>query len=319
MLKLIFLGVIAYAGVYAILYLMGGDDKEVRDRLDKLDSITSTAEDKSAIMFNEELQKPFSERILMPVVRSFSKVLTKSTSSDFVGQLQKQLAQAGYPGELKPQEFFAIQVIVFVVCLLSSIGICAMWVRGNFMLALQIIGAGAIFGILMPRLWLTRRIKDRQHSVQLQLPDIMDLLTVSVEAGLGFDAGLGKVIEKMKGPLPDEFRVILREIRVGKTRKQALRDSMDRIGVTDVEAFFSAVIQAEQLGVSLAKVLRVQSDQLRQKRRQRAEEQAQKAPVKMMFPLVLFIFPVILIVLLGPAIIRAYDIFFVKGQGPSGK
>ncbi|MBI2944352.1 MAG: type II secretion system F family protein [Candidatus Wallbacteria bacterium] len=319
MLKLIFVAVIIFAGVYAILQLMAPEDRDVQERLGRLDSITATGEDKSAFVFNEELQKPFSERILMPVVRSVSKVLTKSTSSDFVGQLQKQLAQAGYPGELKPQEFFAIQVIVFVVFLLMGIGICALWIRGNFMLALQVIGAHAIFGILIPRLWLTRRISDRQHIVQLQLPDIMDLLTVSVEAGLGFDAGLGKVIEKMKGPLPDEFRVILREIRVGKTRKQALKDSMERIGVVDVEAFFSAVIQAEQLGVSLAKVLRVQSDQLRQKRRQRAEEQAQKAPVKMMFPLVLFIFPVILIVLLGPAIIRAYDIFVEKGQGPGGK
>ncbi|MBI4871567.1 MAG: type II secretion system F family protein [Candidatus Riflebacteria bacterium] len=319
MLKLLFLTAIVYAGVYAILNLMGSEDKDVRDRLGKLDSITASGEEKSTEMFNEDLQKPFSERVLMPVVRSVSKVLTKSTSSDFVGQLQKQLAQAGYPGELKPQEFFAIQVIVFMICLMVGIGVCAMWVRGNFMLALQIIGGSAIFGILLPRLWLTRRIKDRQHDVQLQLPDIMDLLTVSVEAGLGFDAGLGKVIEKLKGPLPDEFRVILREIRVGKTRKQALKDSMDRIGVTDVEAFFSAVIQAEQLGVSLAKVLRVQSDQLRQKRRQRAEEQAQKAPVKMMFPLVLFIFPVILIVLLGPAVIRAYDIFVEQGQGPGGK
>ncbi len=318
MLKIIFFGAICYAGVYFILNFLGGDDKDVQERLGKLDSITATGDDKTSSMFNEELQKPFSERVMMPLVRSVSKVLTKSTSSDFIGQLQKQLAQAGYPGELKPQEFFAIQVLVFVVFLLMSIGICAMWIRDNFVLAIQVIGIGSILGVLVPRLWLTRRIKDRQHEVVLQLPDIMDLLTVSVEAGLGFDAGLGKVIEKLKGPLPDEFRVILREIRVGKTRKQALKDSMERIAVPDVEAFFSAVIQAEQLGVSLAKVLRVQSDQLRQKRRQRAEEQAQKAPVKMMFPLVLFIFPVILVVLLAPAIIRAYDIFVVQGQGPAG-
>lgn len=315
MIQLIILAGVAYAGVFFVMNAFGDDDRDVQERLGKLDTITATGEDKSSRVFNEELQKPFSERILMPAVRSLSKMVSKGTSTDFVSQLQKQLAQAGYPGDLKPQEFFAIQVIVFLVFFGSGLFIGLVFIKGNVTLMIEVIGIGAIMGVLLPRLWLQRRIKERQHQITLQLPDIMDLLTVSVEAGLGFDAALAKVVEKMAGPLPGEFRVILREIRVGKTRKQALRDSMERIGVADVETFFSSIIQAEQLGVSLAKVLRVQSDQLRQKRRQRAEEQAQKAPIKMMFPLVLFIFPVILIVLLGPAVIRAYKVLVVEGQG----
>ena len=146
-------------------------------------------------------------------------------------------------------------------------------------------------------------MKKRQKAILLMIPDTLDLLTISVRAGLGFDAALGKVVEKLKGPLSDEFRRALAEVRVGKARRDALRDIVPRTEVGPLTNFIGAIIQAEQLGVSVSKVLQVQSEQLRIERRQRAEEQAAKAPIKMLFPLVGCIFPSLFIVILGPAII----------------
>jgi tight adherence protein C len=178
-----------------------------------------------------------------------------------------------------------------------------------------LLDAGAIFqrsifillgfgiGFLLPEFWLGNKIKARQKVILKMIPDTLDLLTISVRAGLGFDAALAKVVEKMPGPLTDEFRRALAEVRVGKARRDALRDMIPRTNVGPLSAFIGAIIQAEQLGVSISKVLQVQSDQLRIERRQRAEEQAAKAPIKMLFPLVGCIFPSLFIVILGPALI----------------
>jgi len=141
------------------------------------------------------------------------------------------------------------------------------------------------------------------------MPDIMDLLTVSVEAGLGFDAALSKVVDKMPGTLSEEFVVLLSEIKIGKTRKDAMYQMADRIGVPDFRSFISAVVQADQLGVSLGRVLRIQSDQIRVNRKQRIQEKAMKAPIKMLIPMVVFIFPAIFIVLLGPTVINLIHMF----------
>ncbi|MEO6059080.1 MAG: type II secretion system F family protein, partial [Candidatus Limnocylindria bacterium] len=154
-----------------------------------------------------------------------------------------------------------------------------------------------------PEFWLGRRIRARSFSMVLQLPDALDLLTISVEAGLGFDAALAKVVEKMEGPLVNEFRQALAEVRMGRTRRDALRDVANRADAQPVSNFIGAIIQAEQLGVPIAKVLQIQSQQLRIERRQRAEEMAAKAPVKMLFPMVGCIFPTIFIVILGPAVV----------------
>jgi tight adherence protein C len=165
------------------------------------------------------------------------------------------------------------------------------------------IPVGALFGYILPEFWLGRRVRARQHAILLMIPDALDLLTISVRAGLGFDAALAKVVEKLQGPLSDEFRRALAEVRVGKARREALRDIVPRTEVVPLTNFIGAIIQAEQLGVSISKVLQVQSEQLRIERRQRAEEMAAKAPIKMLFPLVGCIFPSLFIVILGPAII----------------
>jgi tight adherence protein C len=162
---------------------------------------------------------------------------------------------------------------------------------------------GAAFGFIGPEFWLGGRIRKRAMDMILQLPDALDLLTISVEAGLGFDAALAKVVEKMEGPLVNEFRQALAEIRMGRTRRDALRDIVARADAQPVANFIGAIVQAEQLGVPIAKVLQIQSQQLRIERRQRAEEAAAKAPVKMLFPMVGCIFPTIFIVILGPAIV----------------
>ena len=162
---------------------------------------------------------------------------------------------------------------------------------------------GAYLGYALPEFWLGGRIRKRQKAILLSIPDTLDLLTISVRAGLGFDAALAKVVEKLKGPLTEEFRRALAEVRVGKARRDALRDIVPRTEVVPLTNFIGAIIQAEQLGVSISKVLQVQSEQLRIERRQRAEEQAAKAPIKMLFPLVGCIFPSLFIVILGPAII----------------
>ena len=178
-------------------------------------------------------------------------------------------------------------------------GVIGLPVPVNFLMLI----VGGMFGYTVPEFWLGGRVRKRQKAILMMIPDALDLLTISVRAGLGFDGALGKVVEKLKGPLTDEFRRALAEIRVGKARREALRDIVPRTEVPPLTNFIGAIIQAEQLGVSISKVLQVQSEQLRIERRQRAEEMAAKAPIKMLFPLVGCIFPSLFIVILGPAII----------------
>ena len=162
---------------------------------------------------------------------------------------------------------------------------------------------GLIIGYVAPEFWLGNQIRKRQAQIIRIIPDSLDLLTISVRAGLGFDAALAKVVEKLDGPLSDEFRRALAEVRLGRQRRDALRDIIPRTEVQPLTNFIGAIIQAEQLGVSISRVLEVQSQQLRIERRQRAEEMAAKAPIKMLFPLVGCIFPSLFIIILGPAMI----------------
>jgi tight adherence protein C len=168
---------------------------------------------------------------------------------------------------------------------------------------LMAIGAG-VFGFFLPTLLLRSRINRRQDLITKAMPDALDLLTVCVEAGLGFDQALSKVCEKWENELSMAFERVINEIRLGKLRREALRDMADRMDVADMTSFVAAIIQADQLGVSIGKVLRIQSEQMRIKRRQRAEKKAHEAPVKMLIPMVFLIFPSIYIVLLGPSVVQ---------------
>jgi tight adherence protein C len=165
------------------------------------------------------------------------------------------------------------------------------------------LGAGFFLGRYLPDVWLNNKLKARQKELRLALPNALDLLTISVEAGLGFDAAIGRLTEKFKNALSDEFAQVLNEIRLGRPRLEALDDMGRRSGVEELHTFIQALIQSEQLGVGIAKVLRIQSEEMRRRRRQRAEEQAAQAPLKMLFPMIGCIFPTLFIVLMGPAVI----------------
>ena len=218
-----------------------------------------------------------------------------------IARQDAKLEKAGYPGGLRGADWMGVKILVAIVAAIALffLGLLMGGVPLGF-----IFGVGGLaVGFILPEFWLGSRIRKRGLEMILQLPDALDLLTISVEAGLGFDAALAKVVEKMEGPLITEFRQALAEIRMGRTRREALRDVVSRADAQPVANFIGAIIQAEQLGVPIAKVLQIQSQQLRIERRQRAEEAAAKAPVKMLFPMVGCIFPTIFIVILGPAIV----------------
>jgi tight adherence protein C len=249
-----------------------------------------------------ELQQPFLERTLKPLAGRMSGTVSRFTSQSFAAVTEKRLALAGNPGDLRVSDWLGIKAVAAVVGAAVGALLGLLLLKGGIMLFVG--GAiGLAFGWTIPEFWLGGRVKARQKAILLAIPDSLDLLTISVRAGLGFDAALGKVVEKLKGPLTDEFRRALAEVRVGKARRDALRDIIPRTEVPALTNFIGAIIQAEQLGVSISKVLQVQSEQLRIERRQRAEEQAAKAPIKMLFPLVGCIFPALFIVILGPALI----------------
>jgi len=252
-----------------------------------------------------ELQQPFLERTLRPLAAGLSGRMSRVASTSFTERTEKRLALAGNPGDLRVADWLGVKAVAAVIgavlffFLFAIVGLLGF----PFIVGALMSIAGALLGYTIPEFWLGGRVKKRQKAILLMIPDTLDLLTISVRAGLGFDAALGKVVEKLKGPLSDEFRRALAEVRVGKARRDALRDIVPRTEVGPLTNFIGANVQAEQLGVSISKVLQVQSEQLRIERRQRAEEQAAKAPIKMLFPLVGCIFPSLFIVILGPAII----------------
>jgi tight adherence protein C len=253
-----------------------------------------------------ELQQPIIDRTLRPLMAKLSGRMSNMASASFTQTTEKRLAIAGNPGNMRVADWLGIKAIGAAI---GGLIFFALFVVPGiisfvpFPISLIMIPVGLLFGYTIPEFWLGGRVKKRQKGILMQIPDALDLLTISVRAGLGFDGALAKVVEKLKGPLTEEFRRALAEIRVGKPRRDALRDIVPRTEVPALTNFIGAIIQAEQLGVSISKVLQVQSEQLRIERRQRAEEMAAKAPIKMLFPLVGCIFPSLFIVILGPAII----------------
>ncbi|MEX0626676.1 MAG: type II secretion system F family protein, partial [Chloroflexota bacterium] len=240
-----------------------------------------------------ELQQPLAERVLRPIVQRLSRMASRGDSGGLIARADAKLERAGYPGGLRGADWMGVKVLATII-LGVGLGLLGLLI-GRVQLAFVFGIAGAGLGYMAPEFWLGGRARKRSFAMVLQLPDALDLLTISVEAGLGFDAALAKVVEKMEGPLVNEFRQALAEIRMGRTRRDALRDVVARADSQPISNFIGAIVQAEQLGVPIAKVLQIQSQQLRIERRQRAEEMAAKAPVKMLFPMVGCIFPTIFI------------------------
>jgi tight adherence protein C len=255
-----------------------------------------------------ELQQPFFDRAVRPIVKRLAALGRRGDQGGMIARTDAKLEKAGYPGGLRGADWIGVKLLALIggAVLAALLGLGLAGPTGALLFAL----VGGAVGFIGPEFWLGRRIRGRAEEMVLQLPDALDLLTISVEAGLGFDAALAKVVEKMEGPLVNEFRQALAEIRMGRTRREALRDVASRADSQPINNFIGAIVQAEQLGVPIAKVLQIQSNQLRIVRRQRAEEAAAKAPVKMLFPMVGCIFPTIFIVILGPAVITV-----MKGTG----
>lgn len=297
---LLFAAVVAFLVI--LLLFPSGQKSDIRDRLADLDEEPFQTQQS---VQEAELQKPFVERVIRPILsRLAGKDKQKLKAKKKDKSLKKELARAGFPGGLTPAEYSVIQTLFKLMCPGLAVSFSILFAPDVILLASV---GGVIAGILIPSYYLKAKITNRMATIQKQLPDVLDLLTVAVEAGLGFDAACDKVVEKMAGPIPEEFSLTLRHMRMGQARRDAFKSMADRLDQPDLNSFISAIIQADQLGVSIGQVLRIQSDQLRQKRRQRAEEEAAKAPVKMMIPLVLFIFPNVGIVIGCPAIFQIIE------------
>jgi tight adherence protein C len=259
-----------------------------------------------------ELERPFFDRTLRPAAGRFAGVAQRINSPARVSRTEQRLALAGYPGGMRTIDFLGLKVMFSVGAAIAAfvlIGIVGGNLAFGFIFAIVL----ALIAYVGTEFWLSSHAKGRQKKILRALPDTLDLLTISVRAGLGFEGALAKVVEKVPGPLSEEFGRALAEIRIGRPRRDALRDIVDRTDVGPLATFIGAIIQAEQLGVPIAKVLQIQSEQLRIERRQRAEEMAARAPIKMLFPLVGCIFPSMFIVILGPAII----LIIQNLQGPN--
>ncbi len=254
-----------------------------------------------------EMSVPFSQRVILPIMKQVAKLTTAFTPQQRLDSAAKDLELAGNPRGLTPPVFYAMRFVVMIVMAILMPIILTPY--GTVVVIFGTLG-GAVIGYMLPQMWISSLISRRQEAVIKALPDALDLMTICVEAGLGFDQAMGKVFEKWDNELALGFGRVLREIQLGKSRRDALKALDESVGVSDLTTFCSAIIQADQLGVSISKVLKIQSEQMRIKRRQRAQEKAQQAPIKMMIPMVLLIFPAIWLVLLGPAGVQAFKQFF---------
>jgi tight adherence protein C len=286
-----------------ILAVIGLRSPKDRDPLES--RLAAFAESGKPVTLEEiELSQPFHERIIFPLARRLGEIAIKFTPQNSIQQIAKKLELAGNPGNIDPSVFFALKLFSIsfggLFLLMAEFGPPGSALEGK---GLLLAVPGGLLGFYIPDLFIRMKIARRQKEITKAMPDALDLLTICVEAGLGFDAAMSKVYEKWDNELGRAFGRVLREIQLGKIRREALRDMSVRLGIPEMTSFVAAVIQSEQLGVSMAHVLRIQSDQMRVRRRQKAEEEAHKAPIKMLLPMALLIFPAICIVLMTPAVI----------------
>ncbi len=248
------------------------------------------------------------KKLLQPAWKEIKRSFKKKMPGEKAAKIEIKLQQAGSPFGMSPVEFriFQLGVLIFLPAASFLYGKLLGLSGGT----LSIIMLGSVAGAFwLPHFYLKQKTKSRSIRALRELPDILDLLTVSIEAGLGFDSAVSKVVSKKQGVLASEFHRALEEIRLGKTRREALSGIRARLATDEVGMLISSILQAEKLGIGIVQVLRIQSAEIRHQRKQRAEEEAMKAPVKMLFPLVLFIFPSLFIVLLGPAILEFLSAF----------
>jgi tight adherence protein C len=256
---------------------------------------------------DQEMLAPITERVFSPVLEGLSGIARRFTPQGYRDQVARKLALAGSPPDVSVDQILVVKLLG-AGSVLVWLPIVVVLHLSGFM-ALLFVGVLWAVSFMGPDVFLSRKIEARQHEISVQLPDILDLLVISVEAGLGFEQALERTTTAVPGPLSDEFRRMLRETRYGATRAEALRAMDERCEVPELRTFIMAMLQADTFGVSISRLLRSQADEMRVRRRFRAQEQAQKAPVKMLFPLVFCIFPSIFVVILGPAMIQLMQTF----------
>jgi len=280
---------------FSIMLLRRSEDNPLAARIDDF-----AAREEIVSIEEIELSMPITDRIFVPMIRRASEFVVRFTPQKSLEQTTRLLELAGNPRNMSAAEFLVLRIVA--TGLFAGLTF-VMMLRFNQAVSRRIIftlGA-SILGFVLPLMLLRSMIDRRKQAIVKKLPDALDLMTICVDAGLTFNAAMQKVDEKWEDVLAREFGRVIYEMQLGKSRRQALKDMVDRMEVPDVTSFIAAVLQADQLGVGIGKVLRIQSEQMRIKRRQRAQEKAQQAPVKMLFPMVFLIFPSIFIVLLGPA------------------
>jgi tight adherence protein C len=259
---------------------------------------------------DQELLAPITERAFMPVLGGLTNLGRRFTPVGYVDGVRKKFINAGNGSADAVDRFLAVRVLS-VLAIVPLFWICYIWNPLGFKGFTQLVVFVLFFAVCLlgPDSILSRRVQERQHDLRIMLPDVLDLLTISVEAGLGFEQALDRTVSAVPGPLSDEFARMLGEIRAGASRSEAMRALDQRTNVPEVRSFVLAVLQADTFGVSIGRVLRAQSEEMRIKRRQLAQERAQKAPVKMLIPMVFCIFPALFVVVIGPAIINIRKAF----------
>jgi tight adherence protein C len=252
---------------------------------------------------SQEMLAPMTERVLAPVMNALGGLVGKFSPQGYREDMARKLVLGGNPGDLSVDQVLVFKLLGIVSLVVwSPLILLGLHLGGKF--ALAVIGFLWFASIMFPDVYISRAIEERQHNIAVQLPDVLDLLVISVEAGLGFEQALDRTTQAVPGPLSDEFRRMLRETRIGSTRAEALRAMDERCEVPELRTFILAMLQADTFGVSISRLLRSQADEMRVRRRLKAQEEAQKMPVKMLFPMVFCIFPSIFVVILGPAVIQ---------------
>lgn len=283
----------------SIKLLRSRESTSVEDRLDEYGTL-----ERPPTLEEIELSQPFTERVLIPLLEGLADLAERINPQGGMENVQHNLDLAGNPYGWSPTQFMGFRFLAAL--LLGGIGVVILVLAKSMALPRRIILTGimAVGGYYLPSLWLRSKTSSRQREIARSLPDALDLLTICVEAGLGFDGAIARVAQKWNDELSGEFRRVLQEIQLGKLRRTALRGMANRVEVPEVSTFVAAIVQAEELGVSIAKVLRIQAEEMRRRRRQRAEELARQAPIKMLPAIAFLIFPAIFVVLLGPAVLR---------------
>lgn len=307
------IGLLVFGGAglaaYAVLDMFFSEERQVKRVLDGL-----SAYEASQATEAEPMLLPFRERVLAPTLKAFGRIAHSLWPTEYRQRLRLRLHRAGDPGGWDVNAFLTVKALAPLVAgmVLGPLAVFLFVIgsRGWSLLSLLLVP----LAFFVPDLWLSYRIGQREKAIRIALPDMLDMLTISVEAGLGFDAALGKLVKNSTGPLVDEFAKMLREVQAGMSRKDAFRNLSDRVQLPELGAFITAMVQADVFGVSISNVLRTQATEMRTRRRQHAEELAQKATVKLVFPLVLCILPATIIVVAGPAVISISRIFGLAGQ-----